>query len=150
MGELLEKSFYAADRYMPSKLLADAGYDAEWVHQACREKWKVESWIKPVVHQALNQAGYGKRWHIESFIGGIKRLCGSALTARLDINPAPRNPASTPCRHPLPVEASNPSEWFQHKVELQTDRLRIDLLPTIIVERHILDERLKNPIGHRR
>jgi hypothetical protein len=101
VGELLEKSFHAAGQYLPSKLLADAGYDAEWVHQVCREKWKVESWIKPVVHrkdgslggihrsgmtrEALDQAGYGKRWHIESFIGGMKRLCGSALTARLDI-----------------------------------------------------------------
>ncbi|MBX3742516.1 MAG: hypothetical protein KF712_16130 [Akkermansiaceae bacterium] len=38
-----------------------------------------------MTREALNQAVYGKRWHIESFIGGMKRLCGSALTARLDI-----------------------------------------------------------------
>lgn len=100
-GELLEKSFHAAGGWLPCKLLADAGYDAEWVHEECREKWKVESWIKPVVHRSdgrlggrhrsrmtrrgLRGAGYGKRWHIESFIGGMKRLCGSALTARHDV-----------------------------------------------------------------
>jgi hypothetical protein len=29
----------------PQQLAANAGYDAEWVHQFCRERWRVNSWI---------------------------------------------------------------------------------------------------------
>ena len=35
----------------PKTLFADAGYDAEWVHQYCRDTWQVTSWIKPAVHR---------------------------------------------------------------------------------------------------
>ena len=31
----------------PAQLLADAGYDAEWIHVQCREHWGVESLIVP-------------------------------------------------------------------------------------------------------
>ena len=34
---------------VPSRLYADAGYDAEWIHRLCREDWGVETLIKPVV-----------------------------------------------------------------------------------------------------
>jgi hypothetical protein len=30
----------------------------------------------------LKRNGYGRRWHIEPFISGLKGFCGSALTAR--------------------------------------------------------------------
>jgi Transposase DDE domain len=36
--------------------------------------------------QHLQQRAYGKRWQIESFISGLKRTTGSALTARKDSN----------------------------------------------------------------
>lgn len=96
--ELIDKSLGAAEPNLPEKLLADAGYDADWVHGVCREVWGVHSVIRPAVHRAdgtvggcyrpemtkreLKRQGYGKRWHIESFISGLKRFCGSALTAR--------------------------------------------------------------------
>jgi hypothetical protein len=98
---LLEKSFTAAGEHLPAQLLADAGYDADWVHAVCREGWGVESWIKAVVHRAdgtiggylrpkmtaraLKKNGYGRRWHIESFISGLKRFCGSTLNCRTDL-----------------------------------------------------------------
>jgi hypothetical protein len=96
--DLLDKSLGAAQPALPAKLLADAGYDADWIHGVCREVWGVHSVIKPVVHRAdgtvggcyrpemtkhhLKRQGYGKRWHIESFISGLKRFCGSTLSAR--------------------------------------------------------------------
>ena len=99
-AELLHKSLSAAEEAgaLPQKLYADAGYDADWVHGVCREVWGVASWIKPArcaadgtlggVHrpamtpQRLKAEGYGRRWHVESFISGLKRVCGSTLNAR--------------------------------------------------------------------
>jgi len=82
----------------PKTLFADAGYDAEWVHQYCRDDWQVTSWIPPAVHRKdgtvngtyrskmtprrLKRNGYGKRWMVESFISGLKRTTGSMLAAR--------------------------------------------------------------------
>jgi len=82
----------------PATLFADAGYDAEWVHEYCRDDWGVESWIKPARHRTdgtfgghyrsrmtkrrLKRRGYGRRWHVESFISGLKRTMGSTLNAR--------------------------------------------------------------------
>jgi hypothetical protein len=43
--ELLTK---ARATTLPAKLYADAGYDAEWVHDQCRLDWGAESVIKPV------------------------------------------------------------------------------------------------------
>lgn len=36
----------------PKTLWADAGYDAEWVHEFCRDDWKIQRWIPPAVHRA--------------------------------------------------------------------------------------------------
>lgn len=96
---LLDQALVTA---LPARLYADAGYDAEWIHQLCREGWGVESLIKPVSHRHdgtfggvyrramtsahLDRRGYGRRWHIESFISGLKRTTGSALSARTDNN----------------------------------------------------------------
>jgi Transposase DDE domain len=82
----------------PKTLFADAGYDAEWVHQYCRDDWQVNSWIPPAVHRKdgtvngayrsqmttrrLKRNGYGRRWMVESFISGLKRTTGSMLAAR--------------------------------------------------------------------
>ena len=83
----------------PTQLLADAGYDAEWIHVRCREQWGVESLIVPNGQRAdgqrngryraqmstehLKTRGYGKRWGIETFFSAFKRTMGSALSARL-------------------------------------------------------------------
>lgn len=87
----------ASERIRPKRLLADAGYDAEWVHQFCYETWKVRSYIPPAVHRADGQVNgkwrskmlklpkfYGTRWHVESFMSGLKRTLGSQLTSRKD------------------------------------------------------------------
>jgi transposase len=82
----------------PDTLLADAGYDAEWVHAHCHERWGVSSIIKPAQHRKdgklngvyrsamtarqLKKHGYGRRWHVESFISALKRTTGSTLNAR--------------------------------------------------------------------
>ncbi len=82
----------------PEKLLADAGYDAEWIHAQCRDQWGVESLIQPngqradgrrngrwraqMSAQHLQARGYGKRWAVESFFSALKRTMGSALNAR--------------------------------------------------------------------
>jgi hypothetical protein len=82
----------------PSRLYADAGYDAEWIHARCREEWGVESVIKPNGNKAdgtrngkwragmspehLHERGYGKRWAVESFFSGLKRTMGGSINAR--------------------------------------------------------------------
>lgn len=94
-GPLLQKSRAAVQ---PRTLFADAGYDAEWVHEYCRDDWKVTSWIPPAVHRLdggangkyrskmtprrLKKNGYGRRWIVESFMSGLKRTTGSMLAAR--------------------------------------------------------------------
>jgi hypothetical protein len=92
---LLEKTRLAM---RPATMLADAGYDAEWVHEYCRDDWGVASVIKPVVHRSdhavhgvhrskmteefLAANNYGRRWAVESFMSGLKRTTGAALGAR--------------------------------------------------------------------
>jgi len=81
-----------------AKLYADAGYDAEWVHDQCRLEWGVESAIKPARQRAdgsrggfwrsrmnedhLKRKGYGWRWAVESCFSGLKHTMGSTLTSR--------------------------------------------------------------------
>jgi hypothetical protein len=83
---------------LPAKLYADAGYDAEWVHDQCRLDWGAESVIKPAKPRAdgtrsgfwrsqmsesyLEREGYGARWAVESFCSALKRTLGSTLTSR--------------------------------------------------------------------
>ena len=83
----------------PLQLLADAGYDAEWIHASCHEKWGVESLIKPahppradgsrggrwrsqMSQEHMRKRGYGRRWGVETFFSALKRTMGSALSAR--------------------------------------------------------------------
>jgi hypothetical protein len=93
--ELMAKASQAT---LPAKLYADAGYDAEWVHDPCRLDWGAESVIKPAKQRAdgtrsgfwrsrmsepyLKRKGYGTRWAVESFFSGLKRTMGSTLTSR--------------------------------------------------------------------
>lgn len=88
----------ASQASLPARLYADAGYDAEWIHDQCRLEWGVESVIKPAVHRAdgtrsgfwrrgmseeyLKRKGYGQRWAVETFFSGLKRTMGSMLTSR--------------------------------------------------------------------
>lgn len=99
---LLEKSFEEPLPGPRPRLYADAGYDADWIHELCRGEWGVESIIKPARHKSdgslggtwraamteehLRHRAYGQRWQIESFISGLKRTTGSALAARKDAN----------------------------------------------------------------
>lgn len=94
-GEVLAK---ASVVHQPQKVFADAGYDAEWVHEFCRKDWQVESVIKPAMHRSdgglngeyrsqmtaetLKEKGYGRRWLVESFMSGLKRTTGATLSAR--------------------------------------------------------------------
>jgi len=90
--ELLTKT---AEKLRPQWLYADAGYDAEWVHQTCRMDWGVRTLIPPAVCRDDGTVGgfrrsrmtdlpprYGKRWHAETFMSGLKRTMGSTLAAR--------------------------------------------------------------------
>jgi hypothetical protein len=83
-------------RLAASEFLADAGYDAEWVHEWCRGRHGIDSWIPPVIHRRDGKVGgrwrkvmaqglpkkYGQRWGVETFISGLKRTVGSVLQAR--------------------------------------------------------------------
>lgn len=96
-GSVLAK---ASNVNRPQRLLADAGYDAEWVHEFCREQWQTESIIKPAVHRAdgkmngkyrsqmteetLQEKNYGRRWLVESFMSGLKRTTNSALRSQTE------------------------------------------------------------------
>jgi transposase len=80
------------------KLLADSGYDAEWIHAHCREQWGVSSvipavprradgtiggkWRPQMTAQYLRQEGFTRRWTVESFFSALKRTMGSSLSAR--------------------------------------------------------------------
>lgn len=77
------------------RVLADAGYDGEWVHVRLREGWGVGSAIGLAVRRRDGSVGgryraemeprpvgYGRRWHVESFLSGLKRTTGSSLRAR--------------------------------------------------------------------
>lgn len=87
----------------PSKLYADAGYDAEWVHGVCREEFGIATTvIKPARCAAdgsrrgeyrsqmsddyLKAQNYGLRWKVESYMSGLKRTTGSTLLARKPAN----------------------------------------------------------------
>ena len=84
------------ERIAASEFLADAGYDAEWVHEWCRDQQGIESWIPPAGHRKDGTVGgrwrkrmaqglpkdFGRRWGVESFISGLKRTVGSALRSR--------------------------------------------------------------------
>jgi hypothetical protein len=100
--KLLTKSFDMAPDCLPQRLYADAGYDADWIHELCRGERGIESMIQParcgadgslggehrpaMTEQNLKRRSYGKRGHIETFSTGLKRMMGSNLTARSEAN----------------------------------------------------------------
>jgi len=81
------------------RLLADKAYDAEYIHELCREKLGIRSTIIPLNPRRFRRQLpktkyrrqlfvrfpnrlYGRRWHVESAISQNKRILGSALRAR--------------------------------------------------------------------
>lgn len=81
-------------------LLADAGYDGEWVHEFVRSELGGRTIIPPKIGRPTNKPPkgrwrrvmkqrfkrmknkYGQRWQIETVNSMIKRLMGSAMRAR--------------------------------------------------------------------
>ena len=100
--ELITKTLDVPPDLLPQRLYGDAGYDADWIHALCREEWGVESVIKPsrcrndgslggeyrsaMTEEHLKKKEYGRRWNIESFFSGLKRMMGSSLASRRDSN----------------------------------------------------------------
>ena len=79
-------------------LLADAGYDAEWVHEFLRQQLSIRSVIPPrsgrptaklppsrwrrLMAQQFDKPTYGQRWQSETVFSMIKRRLGPILGAR--------------------------------------------------------------------
>jgi hypothetical protein len=94
--EARELLWRAASRCRADWYFMDKGYDAEWPHALCAAAGAT-SYIPPVpkTRDGTIKSGpgrvrcgrhvphhYGRRWHAESFISGMKRTCGSTLSAR--------------------------------------------------------------------
>lgn len=90
--------YQACGRAEIDTLLADAGYDAEWVHWLGREAMEIRTLIPPkigrptdkpptgyyrrLMSQRLHLTCYGQRWQVETAVSMIKRRQGSAVNAR--------------------------------------------------------------------
>jgi len=88
----------ARRRVRMDTLLADAGYDGEWVHEVARHDLGIRSIIPPkigrptdkaptgyyrrVMSQRIHLTCYGQRWQVETTFSMIKRRLGSAVNAR--------------------------------------------------------------------
>ena len=96
--ELMAK---ASESTLPAKLYADAGYDAEWVHDQCRLEWGVESVIKPARQRADGTAQWVLAQPDERRLPQTQRLWlamgGGILFQRLETHDGfdvePRKPA---------------------------------------------------------
>ena len=82
-------------------LLADAGYDAEWVHSFLRDELNIRSIIPPKIgrpttklptgrhrrrmyyyfQRPKEQRSYGQRWQVETVMSMLKRRLGETLSA---------------------------------------------------------------------
>jgi hypothetical protein len=84
-------------RCAPHSAYLDSGFDGERQHGFFRDGMGVASFIPPVVRTAdgsvrsehrskcVSLPGtYGRRWHVEAFFSGMKRVCGEAVRARLE------------------------------------------------------------------
>jgi len=81
-----------------SRVLADRGYDLEALHVMLQEEHGVECAVPPVPRQGTVKSkyrsqvparieGYGRRWHVETFMSMLKRLTGQATNARGTLRP---------------------------------------------------------------
>ena len=109
VGELVPLVDDALSRVRPSSLVADAGYDSEANHEACRDKRKLPTLIPPLhgrppkdpakppagrwrrLMKALLSTkrgrignGYGQRWQVECVFSMVKRHLGDRLSGRSD------------------------------------------------------------------
>ena len=96
----LEPSVGKALEHIPiTTLLADSGFDAEYNHKLCRDKFKIRSTVIKVNDRNLKYSRtkgffrrkmkerfpakrYRQRWQIEAVFSRFKRRLGNALTAR--------------------------------------------------------------------
>ena len=92
----------AATRRRIDTLLADAGYDAEWVHEFLRDELDIRSIIPPKIGRPTaklpkgryrrqmaryferppESRRYGQRWQVETVFSMIKRRLGETVSAR--------------------------------------------------------------------
>lgn len=99
---LIEAMLDAAARRRIETLLADAGYDGEWVHEFLRDELDIRSIIPPTIGRptAKPPTGryrrlmaryferppqarrYGQRWQVETVFSMIKRRLGETVSAR--------------------------------------------------------------------
>ena len=99
---LIEALLDAAARRRIDTLLADAGYDAEWVHAFLRDELDIRSIIPPTIGRPTDKPPtgryrrqmakyfkrpparrrYGQRWQVETVFSMIKRRLGETLSAR--------------------------------------------------------------------
>ena len=99
---VIEAMLAAAARQRIAATLADAGYDAEWVHQFFRDELDIRSIIPPKIGRPTEKLPsghyrrqmttyfkrpaerrcYGQRWQVETVMSMIKRRLGSTLNAR--------------------------------------------------------------------
>ena len=101
---LIEAVLAARERHAIKTLLADAGYDAEWVHQFVRDELKMRSLIPPEIgrrtekpptgryrrqmrayfRRPKRRRRYGQRWQVETVFSMLKRRLGATVSARSD------------------------------------------------------------------
>lgn len=92
----------ACERGLLDTLLADAGYDAEWVHLHARGEYGICAIIPPTIGRPTTKLPsgrfrrqmrayfrrpperrrYGQRWQVETVFSMIKRRLGETLNAR--------------------------------------------------------------------
>lgn len=94
MNGAWDLAWKASGRCSPLWAYYDKGFDSERFHVMHRDGWGVRSVIPPVPKTADGSvlsphrascvrlpASYGRRWHVESFFSGLKRVCGQAVKA---------------------------------------------------------------------
>ena len=99
---LVEVMLAATRRHRIDTLLADAGYDGEWVHAFLRKELHIKSIIPPTIGRPTTKLPsgpyrrmmrryfqrppqrrcYGQRWQVETVMSMIKRRLGETLSAR--------------------------------------------------------------------
>jgi hypothetical protein len=100
----LELAVANAVEHLPiTTLLADSGFDAEYNHRLCRDKFGIRSAVIKVNDRNLKYSQtkglfrrmmkerfpakkYGQRWQIEAVFSRFKRRLGNALTARTNVS----------------------------------------------------------------
>jgi hypothetical protein len=108
-SDLVPLASAAASILSFDQLLADAGYDSEANHRFCRETLGVDSlipakkrrsvrvvattayrqemvWLPGEPGEEASRRAYRQRWKAEIVMSVVKRRCGEALTARIEIN----------------------------------------------------------------